>query len=125
MKYKTIVRAKGGTAERVVPVEEITIPEIEVLTLLLSSPRMAAKTLALFDALHALLEANNKGCAFPSEIFIPDLWHEMQKLPKEEYEALHDFWGLAHDLVNGMGYKPNKFLSSEDFRGGSRYTRLG
>jgi hypothetical protein len=101
---KSIVRAKGGTAERKVPVSDIVIHDIRSSPLFLPDERWIKAVVRYYEDLGVLLAAVRADLELPSEFFVPDLWDTAIKLPTQEREMMLDMWHLGHDLARGVGY---------------------
>ena len=122
---KSIIRARGGTAEREVQLSDIIIQDIQIIPLFLRPRRKKqwiAAVVSYYEKLKLLLRvAQEESSELPNEFFVPDLWHPSQELPKEEREILLDMWGLGHDLCRGLGYTHSSSLPNENEVGGTTY----
>jgi hypothetical protein len=105
MRIESIIRAKGGTEEREVRIENIVIHDIRTSPLFLPDERWIGAVARYYDDLVALLEAVREDMEFPEEFFVPDLFHTGIRLPKEEREMMLDMWHLGHDLAIGADYE--------------------
>ena len=116
MRIKSIIRAKGGTAEREVRIENIVIHDIRVSPLFLPDERWIGAVARYYDDLVALLEAVREDMELPEEFFVPDLFHTAILLRKEERDMMLDMWHLGHDLAAGAGYEnrdPMDFIRND------------
>ena len=91
-----VTLSKGGSRERTVRVNDITIPEIPAE--LFHSPTVVGCHAILLLA-HAHLLG---GCMSPvwQKVRVPDLWHIAEGHP--DCEAILDIWHLTHDLVREL-----------------------
>ena len=124
MAIKTIIRAKGGTAEREVPVSDIEIYDIRTSPLFLPDERWIVAVERYYEDLGLLLGAVRADLELPAEFFVPDLWDTGIKLPAEERGMMLDMWHLGHDLAEGVGYtraEPADFIRNGV--GGTVYLR--
>jgi len=112
MTIKSIIRAKGGTAEREVRLSEIVIPDVRALPLFLPDERWIGAVARYYEDLGLLLGTARAGLPLPREFFVPDFWDTSIKLPSQDREIMLDVWHLGHDLARGLGYKPT---DSDDF----------
>lgn len=102
---QSIIRAKGGTAEREVRIDDIVICDIRSSPLFLADQRWIGVVARYYGDLVALLTAVREDGELPEEFFVPDLWSTVTGLPTEESEMVQDVWTLGHDLAKGVGYK--------------------
>ncbi len=105
MGVQSIIRAKGGTAERTVQLTDIVIQDIRVFPLFLPDKRWIKAVSEYYEELGLLLGAARADIALPMEFFVPDLWNTSIKLPSQECEIMLDMWNLGHDLARGLGYR--------------------
>ena len=113
MAVKSIMRAKGGTAEREVSIADIVIYDVRAFPLFLPDERWIGAVSHYYDDLVGLLAAVRADGKLPEEFFVPDLWHTSILLPLQEREMMLDMWHLGHDLAAGIGYEsyyPEDFI---------------
>src|SRR5689334_21365013 len=103
MSVTSITRAKGGTAEREVPLSEIEIRDIRTALLFAPGPDWMPAVERYHDALVSLLEKALADAELPERFFVPDLWHHGIELRPEEQGMVVDMWSLGHDLAKGLG----------------------
>jgi hypothetical protein len=100
----SIIRAKGGIAERQVAITDITIADVRSFTLFLPDERWIGAMARYHEDLSMLLAAIKADYALPEEFFVPDLWDTAMKLPSGERELMIDVWTLGKDLADAVGY---------------------
>lgn len=105
MAVKSIIRAKGGTAEREVRIADIVIFDIRAFPLFLPDERWIGAVSRYYDDLVSLLATVRADGKLPQEFFVPDLWDTAIKLPRQDREMMLDMWHLGHELAKGAGYK--------------------
>jgi hypothetical protein len=106
MAIKSIMRAKGGSAEREVRVADIVVHDIRSSPLFLPDVRWIYAVEHYYEDLGLLLGAVRADLDLPAEFFVPDLWDTALRLPAQERELMLDMWHLGHDLARGVGYRP-------------------
>lgn len=124
MPIRSITRAKGGTAEREVNIDDIKLHDVRSSPLFLPDERWIKAVSVYHDDLRLLLAAVRQDLDLPDEFFVPDLWDTAIKLPGEEREAMLDMWYLGHDLARAVGY--TRAHDNDDVRngvGGAVYVR--
>jgi hypothetical protein len=114
MAIKSIVRAKGGTAEREVQVSDVVIYDIRTSPLFLPDERWIYAVERYYEDLGLLLGTVRADLDLPAEFFVPDLWDAAIKLPAQEREMMLDMWHLGHDLAKGVGYRPVCYCVGDD-----------
>ena len=105
MPVTSVVRARGGTAERTVQLSDIVIYDFRTAFLFAPGPDWMEIVEQYYEDLGMLLGAARAQLKLPEEFFVPDLWHHSIQLRPEEGEAAIDMWSLGHDLAKGLGYK--------------------
>jgi hypothetical protein len=106
VEIKSIIRAKGGTAEREVQLSDVVIHDIRTFPLFLPDKRWIKVVARYHEDLGLLLGSVRANLELPSELFVPDLWDTSRKLPAQERAMMLDMWSLGHDLARGVGYTP-------------------
>ncbi|MDB5345952.1 MAG: WD-repeat protein [Schlesneria sp.] len=104
MKYESIVRARGGTAEREIKIGDLVVPDVRSSTAIMYNADRN-EIYRLYDDVTTLLNAIRSGTKMPDKIFVPDLWHTAIKMPPYEQEVVLDLWALGHDLVGETEYE--------------------
>ncbi len=95
---RNLVQSRGGTAERLVSVRDIVIPDVPELTpdqieevWIKSAHQLHADVTRLVGELYDGREPS-------TDLFIPNYWKAASRLPDEAGSPLLQLWHLAHDL---------------------------
>jgi hypothetical protein len=122
MKYESIIRSRGGTAEREIQIGDLVVPDVSSSTaIMLNAER--TDIYRLYDDVTTLLNAVRSGTNMPDKIFVPDLWHTAIKLPPREQEVVLDLWHLGHDLAKETEYELDSAQDKATNGFGSLYVR--
>lgn len=103
MRYKSIVRSKGGTKEREVKLKDLIVPDIPMSPAIYNC-RRGPEIYRLVSDVADLIMALQLEAKLPERMFVPDLWHAAMRLPDEEQELVLELWHFSLDLVRGTGY---------------------
>jgi hypothetical protein len=123
MKFESIIRSRGGTAEREIKIGDLVVPDVSSSNAILFHVHRT-DVYRLYDDVTTLLNSIRSGANMPDEIFVPDLWHAAIKMPPEEQEVVLDLWRLAHDLANETEYELDTSRGKAvSVVGGSLYVR--
>ncbi len=97
---RTIVRHRGGTAERTVRLSEIAVPDVPDLSVghielvwIKSAHQLHADVARLLTELCTVGKPSR-------DLFIPNYWKAAMRLPEKQRAPLLELWHLAHDLGN-------------------------
>jgi len=122
MKYESVVRAPGGTGERLVKVSDISVPDVRSLHGVVFHGRRT-EILRLYEDVTTLLGCIRAGSNMPETIFIPDLWHAAMEMPQDQQAVVLELWQLAHDLVRSTEYEVNVSVPAPLLIDGTQYVR--
>lgn len=98
MPLETIVRSRGGTAQRVVHIRDIVVPEVPEVQQVLFNQNWLLSAKALQTDLAILAGELCAGHAPSRDLFVPNYWKDLRALPRVQRELLEELWHLAHDL---------------------------
>src|ERR1022692_986308 len=100
MLIESFIVGKGGTAERIVKINDIALKDVRSYTLFLPDERWINAVARYHEDLAMLLSVVRNDLGLPSEFFVPDLWSTATKLPANEREEMLDMWLLGADLAH-------------------------
>ena len=95
---REIVRSRGGTAERVVAVSEISVPTLPNEINYVVFEAWVHSAYKLHNDVNRLLSELQNGVKPTANLFIPNYFKATLELPEAEEEILLELWHLAHDL---------------------------
>jgi hypothetical protein len=95
---RTIVRSRGGTAERTVSVRDILIPDVPELTTDQIEELWIKSAYQLHADVTRLVGELCDGREPSTDLFIPNYWKAASRLPNKTGLPLLELWHLGHDL---------------------------
>lgn len=120
----------SAQSQQQIELADVVVPEVSSCPLRVDSMMDHGKLMKvvgrLRDDLTGLLNAARTGTELQPELFVPDLWFDvevMHKKKKKVWDAMRELWHLGHDLASRLGYeRSGERVSLKDWSlGGSVY----